>query len=395
MSSDSEVQITALQLLCHMCAVEADIKNEVQILVEEGITDYIFEVLRTSKNAESLVAWSVRALRFLSGAGIVFVQRFPIGFETVTRTLDFLFGSALFTVQSDALMLIATGLSNCPGAVSPSQAERLMSLLTDKLKQNAGEGLNLMHDTFNSICEVLTALLRLPCISSIHDVTSLVETAAESAMTTAVSNLANANDSKERSLKYAIDFLKEAFKFSLEFNSRLPCCNLTEMLLELCGVHLVPIFKNYSESLIDEDTVLAIFETFRFILEEASAVGSTRLAEKLAAASWFSLSFSCVAEFPGQRMKENALILLQNLVEKLDGGHVEEIVKEYIIQLPADSQDLLFLLEQSSLDNFEVMLAQFATISILYTSQLCGDRLVNFCSPHFSSAWSREQNLIF
>lgn len=48
MSSDTQVQITSLQLICHMCPPGAAIIEELQILIEEGLTDHIFELLKVS-----------------------------------------------------------------------------------------------------------------------------------------------------------------------------------------------------------------------------------------------------------------------------------------------------------------------------------------------------------
>lgn len=48
LSSDTQVQIRSLVLLDLVCPTSLDIGEELHSLVKEGLTDYIFEVLRVS-----------------------------------------------------------------------------------------------------------------------------------------------------------------------------------------------------------------------------------------------------------------------------------------------------------------------------------------------------------
>lgn len=48
LSTDTHVQIKALVLIDRVCPKDLDIEEELHSLVKEGVTDYIFEVLRTS-----------------------------------------------------------------------------------------------------------------------------------------------------------------------------------------------------------------------------------------------------------------------------------------------------------------------------------------------------------
>ena len=55
LSSDSQVQISALDLIFHSLSVEATSAKHIQILVEESLADYVFEVLRMSGNFVTIV----------------------------------------------------------------------------------------------------------------------------------------------------------------------------------------------------------------------------------------------------------------------------------------------------------------------------------------------------
>lgn len=48
LSTDSQVQISTLDLLFHYMSCEGTSGREIQVLVEESIADYVFEILRLS-----------------------------------------------------------------------------------------------------------------------------------------------------------------------------------------------------------------------------------------------------------------------------------------------------------------------------------------------------------
>lgn len=48
LSSDSQVQISTLDLLFHYLSSVGTSGNQIQVLVEENIADYLFEILRLS-----------------------------------------------------------------------------------------------------------------------------------------------------------------------------------------------------------------------------------------------------------------------------------------------------------------------------------------------------------
>jgi hypothetical protein len=69
MSSDIEIQVTSLQLICHVCPDGAVMTKEIQTCVEEGLTDYIFELLQASgqhhKHNATICCSSLCELRLL------------------------------------------------------------------------------------------------------------------------------------------------------------------------------------------------------------------------------------------------------------------------------------------------------------------------------------------
>lgn len=67
LSSDSQVQISTLDLIFHFLSSEGAPGKQIQVLVEENIADYVFEILRlsgectfiieNSKSYHSLTVW--------------------------------------------------------------------------------------------------------------------------------------------------------------------------------------------------------------------------------------------------------------------------------------------------------------------------------------------------
>ncbi|KAJ0092346.1 hypothetical protein Patl1_26149 [Pistacia atlantica] len=45
LSSDSQVQINTLDLIFHFLSLEGALGKQIQVLVEENIADYVFEIL--------------------------------------------------------------------------------------------------------------------------------------------------------------------------------------------------------------------------------------------------------------------------------------------------------------------------------------------------------------
>lgn len=317
------------------------------------------------------MAWSIRALSMLSGARDAFTQRFAIGLETINRVLERSVDTDHCAVQPDLLLLIDVSLTSYPGATSCTGAERLLCTLIAILKQHAGDRFGLLPNAFNSTCSTLVTLLKLPCISGIHDVNSFVEAAISSTLI-AVS-AADLAGLQFNMLQHAVLLMKGAFAFSMKTHE-LADSSLADTLIQWTETTLLPFFVRNLEFIEDENTVCAALEVILLMVDQPTLLGATRLADTLVATCWFSLSYGLMARFPTQIMKDVSMNLLGHLICRLEKGGLDENIKAQFIQLPSDPQDLLVLLALSSIHDHQLNLSQFAIIKILYFSQLHGDR---------------------
>ena len=323
------------------------------------------------ENIENIVIWSVRVLRILSAAREAFVRRFAIGIETVNRVLDLSLQTSLCSVQPDTLQVIVVGLTGCPGSISSIQAERLFQTLISLLKKYAGDSYGLQHDVFNMTCSAVGTLLKLPCILGIQNLNHFIETTVSN--TFLIIAAAGPLSLEHQSLKHAIILLRESFSFSLKGHS-LADSSLPSVLFKICEMSLLPITLKYIQLLEDEDTVLEAISTFHLMIETPDLLGVSRLAESLARASWFNLSFELMARFPTLNMRSISMNLFGSIIKRLDSDALDKDVKAQFSQLPSDPQDLLVLLTLKSANDPHLKLTQIAIISILYVNQIYGKR---------------------
>ncbi|KAI5078441.1 hypothetical protein GOP47_0006112 [Adiantum capillus-veneris] len=370
-SSDSQVQVAALQLLFYMCSPDKAFISDLQILIEEGIMDYLFEILRVCENTLDIVVWSVRILRMLSEAKQAFTQRFALGLETASWILERSTETSMPVLQPDLLILIDLGLNNYPGAISRVSAERLLHILTAIIKNHNGDTLGLGQDSFISACSALLALLGLPCTPSIQEVHSLVNSAVSSTfMSVAAAGLVGLDC---RMFQYAVLLLKGAFVFSLKAQEPVDC-SFSDTLISIVEKVLLPCFLKSLSIIDNEDTVFAILEVLFLMIDEPSLLASARLGSILATASWFSVTYELMARFPARRIKDLIMNLLGSMICKLESGTLDENVKQQFTQLPSDPQESLVLLALSSIHDDQLKLIQFAVIKVLYFSHIYGDR---------------------
>lgn len=57
LSTDSQVQICTVDLLFHYMSCEDTSSKEIQVLVEENVADYVFEILRLSGKLKRFVEY--------------------------------------------------------------------------------------------------------------------------------------------------------------------------------------------------------------------------------------------------------------------------------------------------------------------------------------------------
>ncbi|MCO5562616.1 hypothetical protein L7F22_016244 [Adiantum nelumboides] len=370
-SSDSQVQVAAMQLLFYMCSPDKAFTSDFKILIEEDIMDYLFEILRVCENTPDVLVWSTRNLRMLSEATDAFTQRFALSLDTVNWILEHSTETSMHALQSDLLVLIDLCLRNYPGAISRVSAERLLHITTAIIKNYPGDSLGLEQEAFNSACSVLFALLGLPCMSSMEEVQYLVYSAVSSSLQ--FMSAAGLVGLDCRMCRHAVLLLKGAFVFSLKAHEPIEC-SFADNLILLVEKVLLPCFLKSLAVVDDEDTVFAILEVLFLMLDEPSLPSCIKLGDSLATASWFSVTYELMARFPGYRMKDLIMNVLGSLICRLERGTLDENVKQQFTQLPSDPQDLLVLLALSSIHDLQLKFIQFAVIKILYFSHIYTDR---------------------
>ncbi|MCO5593034.1 hypothetical protein L7F22_047039 [Adiantum nelumboides] len=318
--------------------------SQVQILIEEDIMDYLFEILRVCENTPDVLVWSTRNLRMLSEATDAFTQRFTLGLDTVNWIPDHSTETSMHALQSDLLILIDLCLRNYPGAISRVSAERLLHIMTAIIKNYTGDSLGLEQEAFNSSCSSY-----LHCRGSY------------------------ACPAWRTMCRHAVLLLKRAFLFSLKAHEPVEC-SFADNLILLVEKVLLPRFLKNLAVVDDEDTVFAILEVLFLMLDGPSLLSCIKLGDSLATASWFGVTYELMARFPGCRMKDLIINVLGSMICRLERGTLEENVKQQFTQLPSDPQDLLVLLALSSIHDLQLKFIQFAVIKILYFSHIYMDR---------------------
>ncbi|KAH7447738.1 hypothetical protein KP509_01G119100 [Ceratopteris richardii] len=370
-SSDSQVQIAALELLVYMCPSGNVHTTEIEVLIEAGIMDYLFELLRLSDMSNTMVPWAVRVLSILSEANDAFKQRFAIGLETLNWVLKCSLETALLPMQTDVLNLIHIGLTNYLGAIPCVSVEQILRTIVLIFQHSTSDNISLEYDSFNTACSACLALLRLPCVCSIREIESLLSSAVSS--TFFCVSMAGLVGLEHRMLKHAVLLLKEVFSVSVIPYSPTDSC-LIEVIINTIEVILLPFFLKNLALIEDEDTVRAVLEVLVTILDQPNSVVAWRLSDNLAAASWISVTYELMARFTSCSLRHLIMNLLGSLICVLERGNLDENIKNQFSQLPSDPHDVLVLLALSSVHDQQLKLIQFGIIKILYYNHIYGDR---------------------
>ncbi|XP_073134963.1 protein PUTATIVE RECOMBINATION INITIATION DEFECT 1 isoform X3 [Henckelia pumila] len=130
LSSDSQLQIATLDLIFLFLSHTDASGKELQVLIEQNIADYIFEMLRLSGREDPIVNSSLQVLDLLSAAEQSFRQRLAIGFTTLVPILRHVAEVPFHPVQCLVLKLILNCVSNCPGIISTSDVGEIESLVS-------------------------------------------------------------------------------------------------------------------------------------------------------------------------------------------------------------------------------------------------------------------------
>ncbi|KAI3996709.1 hypothetical protein MKX01_041009 [Papaver californicum] len=350
LSSDTQVQIGSLDLIYHCLSREGHNTNNAEVLVEENIADYVFEILRLSGYKDPAVISCLRVLGLLSVAENQFNQRLVIGFSTLVPVLHYVSEVPFHPVQSHTLKLIRTCISNSPGTVSSSQLEELALLLTGMFQRHTNGDMGMLPETFTWLAQSL-------------GITTLLATAEEATRNAILSCLCEHQKHPNHLLLYALYLLKETHAYRSE--ERDDVSNSAESMnctIELCENHLLPWLPRVLDDVEEED---------------GSDQQARKFTEVLASSAWFSLSYGCMGLFPTEKMKCRVYLMLSSVVDWVLGDESGQPIRDAALHLPSDPQNLLFLLGQKSGHDLDLLSCQSAVLLILYTASLYDERLAD------------------
>ncbi|KAG9446020.1 hypothetical protein H6P81_012148 [Aristolochia fimbriata] len=376
LSSDHEVQISALDLVFHSISMDTEPAKLMQVFFEENISDFILEVLRLSEKKEPLMISSIRVLGLLATAEQAFRKSLAIGFPTLILVLKHVAEIPFHPAQPDLLKLILCCVTDCPGVTSTLQIEKLMLILSGMFRTDAKGEIGMQPETFTNACTTFVALLKLP---SSHGVPKLTATIQEVTKNAVSSFLFLLQKHPSHVVLYSLYLLKESYAYCYTDNSNMDSeiTKLSNSIIEVCETILLPWLKGVQHDMEDEEIILGVFETFHCILIQGSDVQAAKFAGTLASSSLFSLSFGYLGLFPSNKMKLRVYLMLSSITDCILGHGRGQSIRDASLYLPNDPLDLLYLLGQKSTDGSDFVLCQTAVLTILYTSSLHDERLAD------------------
>ncbi|MBA0764628.1 hypothetical protein Gotri_013959 [Gossypium trilobum] len=374
LSSDSQVQISTLDLIFHYLTRGDASPKQIQILIEENIVDYVFEILRLSECKDPLVYSCVRVLNLFPCTEQSFRQRLIIGFQTLIPVLRYVAEVPFHPAQTFTLMLIQNCVSDCPGIASTSNIEELALILSRMLERHRDGEIGMIPETFLLVCSIFVALLKFPSSQGASNLPALLQESLKHAVLACLT----ISEKDPGQLLHCLYLLKEAYSYSHEACSANTSTNLElrTCIVDICTSHILPWFSMAVNEL-DEETVMGVFETFHFILIQHPDIQATELAKVLLSSSWFCFSFGCLGLFPAEKMKWRVYLMLSSLVEVLLGNQAGQPIRDAVFSLPSDPIDLLFLLGQKNSHDLELSSCQDAVLLLLHFSCLHDDWLAD------------------
>ncbi|EOA18674.1 hypothetical protein CARUB_v10007250mg, partial [Capsella rubella] len=352
LSTDSEVQIRTLDLIFHYLSQESTPSRQIQVLVEENVADYIFEILRLSAEHS-------------------FWKRLVIGFPSVIQVLHYVGEVPCHPFQIQTLKLISSCISDFPGIASSSQVQEIALVLKRMLERYYSQEIGLFTDAFAIICSVFVSLLNIPSFAETPDVLTSLQESLRHAILASLS----LPEKDSTQILHAVYLLNEVYAYCTAPTSmnKTSCIELRHSVIDVCASHLLPWFlADVNE--VSEEATLGIMETFQSILLQNSDIQAKEFAEVLVSADWFSFSFGCLGNFPTAKIKQRVYLMLSSLVDVLLEQKAGSYIRDAIPCLPTDPQDLLFLLGKDSSNNQEFAFCQSAALLIFHTSWIYNDR---------------------
>ncbi|CAL0332279.1 unnamed protein product [Lupinus luteus] len=331
LSSESEVQIGALDFLFHYLSSEGTSDSHIRVMVEENIADYVFEIVRLSGYKDPAVKMCLQVLDLLSIAEEAFRLRLVVGFSTLISVLHYVAEVPFHPVQCETLKLIYECVSKCPGTVSTSQLEELVLVLTRMLRKYSDGEMGMLSETFIIACSIIVALIRSPSCNGAIDLSKSIE----EAMKHATSACLYVSERNINQILQCLYLLKEAYEYSHDGNttdsSKL---ELRSCILDICRTHLLPWLVTGIDEM-EEEVVL------------------------------------------GDSMKYRIYSLISSLMDSLLGNDSGKSIRGAALHLPSDPGDLLFLLGQRSPNSLDLPSCQSSVLLIMYTSSLYDERLAD------------------
>ncbi|KAG0610836.1 hypothetical protein M758_7G095500 [Ceratodon purpureus] len=384
LSSNTQVQIKSFVLIDQVCPTSLDISEELYSLVKEGLTDYIFEVLRVSEDLDAVATSAIPTLVTLSMAFPTFSDHFSLGLEPLLRVLEHSFSSAFGTLQKDTLTIIAAGIADRPGVVSVVRAEHLMNLLKKSfqhyksvIKDHAVSdilGFGLSPEGLNTTCGTLTTLLRAPSCSNITSICPILQDCVSALIDCIVADPVYA--SQHNGLISAAHLLQETYLFSVQQNSACEqFTGLTDFLMNHFLLGVLPVLTATWESITDEETINTFFSTVKSMVQIGDASKTAAFARTLISKRLISMAFESMSKFPSENLKRNVYGVISTVI---NGIYLcGDLIQDVLLHLPADVEGLLVLLEQRSNEDMHVIAAHQAIIALMFTAIEYGDRLVD------------------
>ncbi|KAJ4954943.1 hypothetical protein NE237_011726 [Protea cynaroides] len=318
-----------------------------------------------------MVISCLRVLGLLSIAEQAFRQRLAVGFPTLVPVLHYVTEIPFHPVQSHALKLVWSCISDCPGVVSRSQLEELVLVLTGMFSKHITGEMGMLPENFSMACSTFVAILKLP---SSHGLPTLATSVQESSSNAVLSCLCLPPKHPDQ-LLYSLYLLKEAHAYSHGEDSI--NMELANGVIEVCKIHLIPWLRRVMDEVDEEDIILGVLETFHSILLQGSDFQARKFAEILAASSWFSLSFGCLGLFPSEKIKLRVYLMLGSVVDGVLGNDSGQPIRDAAPHMASDPLDLLFLLGEKSSCDLDLISCQSAFLLILYVSSLYDERLAD------------------
>ncbi|CAN8324417.1 unnamed protein product [Cochlearia groenlandica] len=374
LSTDSEVQIKTLDLIFHYVSQESIPSKQIQVLVEENVADYIFEILRLSECKDQVINSCLRVIDLFSIAEHTFGKRLVIGFPSVIQVLHYVGEVPCHPYQIHTLKLISSCITDFPGVASSSQVQEIALVLKRMLERYYSQEMGLFPDAFAIICSIFVSLMKTPSFAETPELLSSLQESLSYAILACLS----LHEKDSSLLSHAVYLLNEVYVYCTAPTSvnKTGCIELRQCVIDVCASHLLPWFLSDVNE-VNEEVTLGILETLNSILLHNSDNQAMEFAEILVSADWFSFSFGCLGNFSSANMKQRVYLMLSSLVDILLQQKLGSHIRDALHCLPCDPQDLLYLLGQDSSNNQELASCQSAALLIFHTSWMYNDRLAD------------------